>query len=217
MDYNKFIFSLVILFALVLQLNAQEKEKQKVLFNEWWISTNRMQPSNESSSDLYGFGFGLNKVSEESKIMYSIGVSFNQMKLYEEEVFIDRFSKVSDVNFTLKTFSVPLALRLNIDKNRKFYLKSGLQLDLLLSAKQHGTYRVFSISQNQFEDVRKKENASLNNFNCGFTIGAGSEFQGKKLLIGLRVNYFNGILNLSPGEDFIDNNYVSFIISLRKK
>ena len=113
-------FILILAGALSFLSAFCQEEKSHFFFNEFNISLNKTNLSDDNTENRYGFGVSANRIMlEQKKINFVFGLEYNSTKQFKKKTYEGHYAHATDLEYTLNNLSVPLNFRLNFGKNIK--------------------------------------------------------------------------------------------------
>ncbi len=210
---------IVIVYLLVLLLpsfSMGQEDKSFLFFNELSLSVNRSVVKNDNTSNRFGFGFGLHKSWMDSSWFNLLtGISYDKTSQFKNNVYNGSFSNVSDVTYNLHSLSIPVLARFNVGRSMKFFVESGLFLELNVRANREGTFRS-SIPGEGIQEVFDKEKIKVSNPNGGFLLGIGSSIPISNYAFIVKFGYQFAMNDLGSFQESLFNRYARISIGFRK-
>jgi hypothetical protein len=136
------------------------------------------------------------------------------------------FEDVDDIiksTIVIHEMSIPILLKLNLNKNRGPYILAGGEFAFVLSAiESHEVYYDMGINGHDVSYDKGSENITdrLKRLNCGIVVGAGLKFVRGHMGFFLEVRYHYGLTDLAKNEikshpdDRMRTNAIVFMIGI---
>lgn len=195
-----------------------QKGETLFIFNEFSISLNRTNLSNDNTKDRFGFGIGIfRSILEHKKTNLVFGFEYNLTNQLKEITYEGRFARATNVEYEIHNVTFPINIRYNIGNKVKYFLQTGVFIDLIVSSKRKGIMHSYLPDNNNnivFKEYLFNEKAGLTNQNYGFEIGLGLRIPIKKLELIIKSDYKLGLNNLSTNKN-IYNRYFRLVIGIR--
>ncbi len=199
---------LIILLIVLLCFNYSEAQspKEDFFFNEVFISANRTLELDQNTVGQFGFGIGLDRVIfRKKKVNLIVGIGYNYLRITKNKLlFHSDHYILTDAKYRLHNISVPIGIRYNIGRNKRFYLEGGAHLNLLFSK-----VRANKLLYYPNESSKINEGGGIRNYNVGVFCSFG---------FSLPLNEFHSLyIKMNYNYDFfslIENDY--FILSYAK-
>jgi hypothetical protein len=113
-------------------------------FNEYGLSVNRTFLLNNDFNRYTGFGISVCHSTETYKqINVTFGLEFNSTHYYDSYMYNGHFANWSDVTFQINSFSFPLYLHMNLDKESTLFLETGTVPTLNFIGITEGTFSTY--------------------------------------------------------------------------
>ncbi len=168
-DMKKLLF-VIALFGI--SLNAFSQDTLRKSEGELYLSVNRSMVGNENTEDRFGYGLGFLFITMPDKeLNVVLGIEFNRTSQFVSELYEGKYGKATDMTYYINNISLPLALRLNLGEQRRFFIETGLFADLLLNARREGNLSAFSPGNSSA--VRHVNERARLNSTYGMLLGLG--------------------------------------------
>ena len=208
------LFFTALLFAVSVFGQEKEKVKPSFLFNEFSISLNRTNVSASGGENRLGCGAGMYRSFVlVGQLDFVFGMEYNYTSLFVKEIFYGQAGYEKDMAFRIHTASFPLDLRFSMGKRTKFFIESGIFLDIPVASQKKGDKRVSKIPSPSYPwipwtIVKVKERAVISEINCGPSFGMGIRIPMKRLEWIVKADYKMGLNTLhTNGYDFHHHYY----------
>ena len=203
--------NLIILTISFLLLNHLFGQKDTVFFfNEFDISLNRTNVSDNNTEDGFGFGFGAyGYFMDKKKIAVSLGLEFNKTNQLKKLVDDSHFSYSTNVNYCLNDLSIPIAVRLNFGNKTKLFVVFGPYLDISIASRKKGTRHMGNDITKYVDDVKEGFG------NVGPYLGVGLRIPIAKHELVLKCDYKYGLFRTEDGYDYYSNRYYRLTIGFK--
>jgi hypothetical protein len=130
---------------------------------------------------------------------------FIQMKggsthlVIESETSLDPLEVIYDMDWKLLYFSIPVHARFSIGSGKITpYIKTGIDIDFLLSAQVDETITVDGLTESGHSDIED----DLTSFDLGFVAGAGVEYAiGGNAILFIEGTYCHGLTDILDPEN----------------
>jgi hypothetical protein len=184
---------------------------------ELYVSANRTFLINGNTPGRFGFGAGYLLVIRPDKTVNVVsGLEFNHTEQFKDYVYNGRFSNYNDVTYKINFVTLPLALRINFGKEKRFFTEPGVFCDFVISSKMEGTQTVYSYDEGNFSsrtyEIKRRANLSST---FGLSFGLGFRMPVKNVVLILRPDIKVSINPLYDYHDTITNHYVRLNIGIQ--
>lgn len=220
MKKNKFIKmkkNLIILFILFSFFSSYSQEKDApFFFNEFNISLNKTNLSDDNTEDRFGFGIGLNRLMiKQKKVNLVFGLEYNVTRQFKKNTYEGRYANATNLEYTLNNLSVPLNFRLNLGNTFKIFTEIGVFIDLIYSSQRKGTMRTYLPNSNNLNEFSIKEKANLSPINPGISGSIGLIIPIYKVESIIKIDYKLGLHELDSYKTSVLNRYYRLIIGIK--
>jgi len=200
-------------------LSAYSQEETPFFFNEFNISLNKTNLSDDNTENRFGFGVSANRIMlEQKKINFVFGLEYNLTKQFKKKTYEGHYAHATDLEYILNNLSVPLNFRLNFGKNSRFFLETGAFVDLILSSQRKGKIHTYAPDENNIITYKVsdfKENARLSPINYGIVSGIGLRVPFDKFELVFKPDYKLGLHELDSFKTSILNSYFRLNIGIK--
>lgn len=195
------------------------KKDSTFFFNEFSLSVNQTNLTNDRANDRFGFGGGIYRsLTTKKKNNLVFGFEFNRSSQFVKEMYVGHYGYSTDLTYYINCLSVPLTLGLNFGNKTKFIIEPGIFMDLSLGAKRKGTMHDYSPNQNNqptYKEYNFSQGVGISNPNFGPSLGIGLKIPISKQELIIRTDYKLGLRELSGEVDQIYNCYLRLMIGLK--
>lgn len=178
-------------------INAQKAHVPQV---EISLSINRSQtyPSQSKTSfdghqALLDLGFGLKyHFFASKKINFIPGIEYNQYSFSFERISYSHYGFLYDVNYYLKRFTLPLALRYNWGNRIKVFAQAGVFGEMVIDTYKESYPNQYGIPFDEDNPGEKIKYGVPAESNYGYLLGSGASFPISKFRANLSLEYRHG-------------------------
>lgn len=205
---------LLLIFALFgISLNTFSQDTLRKSEGELYLSVNRTMVGNEYIEDKFGYGLGFLFVTmPEKELNVVMGIEFNRTSQFISELYESKYGKATDMTYFINFISLPLALRLNLGEQKRFFIETGLFADLLLGARREGTLSTFSPGIPS-EGKHVNERARLNS-TYGMLLGIGFRVPVSSYELIIKSDFKAANNPLHDYQDQIHNRYLRLSLGI---
>ena len=133
---KKIYFLLISLVLLSVFLFGQEKSGPFI--NEFTISVNWSNPTDDFTKNNIGFGIGAyHPFFPKKTANLIVGMEYNRTSQFVEHVSTGPNINLYNYTFVLNNISLPIGLRINTGKKTVFFFETGGFADLLISSNEN--------------------------------------------------------------------------------
>lgn len=184
---------------------------------ECYVSANRNFLVNSDIPARYGFGAAYLIVMRQDKIVnITSGLEFNYTEQFKDHIYGGRYGNYDDVTYKINFVTLPLALRINFGKEKRFFVEPGFFGDFVISSKMEGSQTVYSYDEGNFSshtfEISREANLSST---FGLSFGLGFRRPVKNVALILRPDIKVSINPLYDYHDTITNHYVRLNIGIQ--
>ena len=218
------LFFTALLFAVSVFGQEEEKVKSSFFFNEFSISLNRTNVLASGGENRLGCGAGMYRSFVlVGQLDFVFGMEYNYTSLFVEEIFYGQASYEKDMTFRIHTVSFPLDLRFSMGKNTKFFIESGIFLDIPVASQKKGYRRVGDMGSHPlypgtwpiYKNVKVKERAGISGIDYGPSFGMGVRIPTKRLEWIVKADYKMGLNTLHTNGYGFHHHYYRLSVGIR--
>lgn len=193
------IYLLLLCFAVFAESSttqAQETKKEPfIIFDAIGIAVNHTMVGHyDGLTYQWGFGMGAYHSGRNGKRLDILfGMEYNLNRQVLDYRYDGRWAHTTDIQFTVHTLSVPLFMRLHLDRGLRFFVEGGAFMDVHLRAIERGVRHSYLPEEGVLNYTRSntKNSAAMRNFNYGPYAGIGCRLSiaGRSFLLKAEARY----------------------------
>jgi hypothetical protein len=220
-------FLIFLLFAISVFGQEEEKTKPSFPFNEFGISINRTNVSTYGNTDRLGCGAGMYRsFVAVRRLDFVFGVEYNYTSQFVEEISYGNVGYENDMTFHIHTISLPFFLRFSMGKDVKFFIESGIFLDIPIVSKKKGYRRISDTSPHPtypwipwpiYRNIEVNEKAGISDINYGPSLGMGVRIPAKSIELIIKADYKTGLNTFNANNLNLHNQYYRLSVGIRKR
>lgn len=199
------------------QTDEKDKEVSEVdlFFNEFSVSVNSSMVSNSNTSNKIGGGIGVYKVWRNGKHLSIInGLEYNFSSQLKNRVYENsNYAFYNDLNLQMHFLSIPVSVRYSFGKATKLFVEGGIFADINLGSRRRGDFHTEDADGAPLI-LSVNEEANLNTFDYGPTIGLGALVPVRGLNLLLKLDYKHGVSDLYRFTERIHNRYIRLSVGV---
>jgi hypothetical protein len=211
---HKTLFMAGLLLGVV---SLQGQETVPVHEREFYVSGNRTILKNENTNNRFGFGAGVLFVAHaQQRINIVAGLEYNRTSQFKKYMYNGRYSSLTDVTYHLNFITLPLAMRINIGKQKRFFVEPGLFGDLVISPKMEGTQTSYNYEEGSFGSQTSEISRGADVSSAfGLSFGLGVRVPAGNMVLILRPDVKVAINTLYDYQETITNRYVRLNVGIK--
>jgi hypothetical protein len=198
-------------------VSLQGQDSVPVHESEFYVSGNRTILKNENTNGRFGFGAGVLFVAHaQQRINIVAGLEYNRTSQFKKYMYNGRYSSLTDVTYHLNFITLPLAMRINIGKQKRFFVEPGLFGDLVISPKMEGTQTSYSYEEGSFGSQTSEISRGADVSSAfGLSFGLGVRVPAGNMVLILRPDVKVAINTLYDYQETITNRYVRLNVGIK--
>lgn len=209
----------LILLFFYLTINIFSQEKKTFPFNELSVSINRTVLKDNNTNDGFCFGIATyHNFLSEKRANLILGIEYNRTSQFKKIIYESHFSNSSDLKYFINSLSIPFNLRVIFGNKVKFFLGTGIFVDLNIGAKRNGTMHTYLPNQNnqiEYKEFEFEEKVRISAVNYGFSIGVGIHVPISKFRLIINPEYKYGVNELYDGRNELFNKYIRIMLGIK--
>ncbi len=216
MKYSIFILSLLS----ITHVFGQKQADSSIFFNEFCVSANYTNLSDDNTVNGFGFGLGAYRsFFTEKMVDLTIGLEFNHTSQTKKSMYEGHFTSSTNVTYNLNNISIPLAIRITVGKNIKTFIDPGIFIDANVYANRKGIMHAYTFNQNNQPELQefsfKEKVTGIDDLNYGPSLGIGLKIPCNHHELIIRTDYKMGLNKLYDYHNSIYNEYFRLSIGVK--